>query len=424
MDSIKILIGKKIMKTILAECAIIVIISTLLFCKPPITSSDSSSQIEVNPQYVSSVNEFGFKLLKRLALKNNNLKENIFISPASILFAVTIANIGADGATKDSIQSALQLRDFTKDEINNSNSMLLKSLMLPDTSVELKIANSIWLNKQYKFKPTFLKTCEQDYFADPFVRDFNNNSTLSELNGWVQDKTNGKITKIIEKLRPSDLLVILDAIYFYGKWAHLFDSSKTKEKTFFLIGGNKRKYPRMHQQGTFDYFENSRYQIVSIPYGNRYSMNVILPREQNGLPDFLNIMTYENLEDLMSRLTKRKGIIELPRFKIDYFVSLLDVLRDLGMGIAFGNSANFSLMTDNTVCISNVLHKTYLDVNENGTEAAAVTAVTITFTESVHPQSKPPFVMIIDHPFFCVIKDNITGLILFSGAIVDPKPNE
>lgn len=398
------------------------IVPALLFAKPNASVSSDSSKDEINPRYVSSVNEFGFTLLKKLAAKDH--EHNIFISSASILFALSMANDGAAGTTKNSIQTALHLRDFSRDEINTRNAQLLQSLMLPDTSVELRIANSLWLNRKLKFNPEFTKECSEHYDAEAFVRDFSDGNTINELNDWVRGKTKGKIDRILDSFSPEDILVILDAIYFHGEWTHPFDSSDTKEKPFFLFNGDEKKYPRMFQHRTFDYYENSRYQAVSIPYGERFCMCVFLPRERYGLPDLLDELAKTDPEELTSHLRPREGTIELPKFKMSYSVSLVEVLKELGMGIAFGNGANFSKMIDTPVCISNVIHKTYLDVNEKGTEAAAVTAVIITMMPGSVTSPTQPFIMVIDHPFFCIIKDNKTGLILFSGAIVDPKPDK
>lgn len=397
-------------------------IPILLFASRNANASNNSPKHEINSTYVSSVNEFGFTLLKELAAKDHD--HNIFISPASILFALSMADAGAAGTTRDSMRAVLHLRDFSQEEIDTCNSQLVRSLMLPDTSVELRIANSLWLNHQFKIKPEFTKECEEGYNAQTFVRDFSDANTVHELNGWVKQKTNGKIDEILKSLSPNDIMVILDAIYYYGKWTHPFDSSKTKEKPFFLYNGDEREYPRMVQHRRFDYFENSQYQAVSIPYGDRFSMCVCLPRDRHGLPDLIEGLDRTNPDELTSQLTPREGTVELPKFKISYTISLVKALKGLGMRIAFGADANFRNMTDTPACISNVIHKTYLDVNEKGTEAAAVTAVTMTMMTGAVTKPIQPFAMIIDHPFFCFIKDNKTGIILFSAAIFDPKPND
>ena len=217
----------------------------------------------------------------------------------------------------------------------------------------------------------------------------------------------------------------MNAIYFDGKWTTPFDSSLTKEKPFFFLDESQKNYPRMHQFKTFQYSENSQYQVVNIPYGKRYSMCIVLPREWKGVLKFVADLNQTAWNELISRLNSQEGTVELPRFKIDCFQSLMQALLDLGMSEAFRVKADFSRMTQADVSISDVLHKTYLEVNEKGTKAAAVTAVIMGGgTAAYQEYPTVPFVMIIDHPFFCVIRDNTTGLNIFAGAIVDPEPEK
>ena len=411
------------MKKSYLKYAILIIVHFLVFSVLLVSSSDDYPTDSRHMKYVSSVNEFGIKLLKKLT--ENGSDNNVFISPTSLLLAITMANDGAAGSTIDSIQTALNLQSFSKDEINTFNLELLTSLISSDESVEINIANSLWLNQGKKFKSLFIDDCESYYNADTFVRDFSHNNTLFDINSWVSDKTNGKITRIISKLNPEEILVILNAIYFYGKWSYPFEYEDTKDDTFYLINGNQKVFQSMFQKGTFQYAEDSMSQVINLPYGERFSMYIVLPKERDGLPKFISFMSYENLSGLMNKMSKQKGLISLPKFSIEYSKSLVNTLKELGMGIAFSNGANFDMMTENSVSISNVLHKTYLSVAENGTEAAAVTAVPIGL-QSIDgsPNSEKLFYMIIDHPFLCLVKDNISGVILFSGAIYAPKPIE
>jgi serpin B len=372
----------------------------------------------MDKNYISSANGFGFAMLKKLTLQDPT--KNVFISPASILFALSMVNDGAVGITEESIRSAMQLKGFTRDELNENNLQLARSLMLPDTSVELHVANSLWLNHPFELKPEFTKDCDQKYFAETFERDFSAGATLGELNGWVSKKTGGKIEKILDGFSPDAVLVILDAIYFHGKWTHPFDSSRTVKKPFYTLDGRERAYPRMVQSREYEYYEDPVLQTISIPYGNRFSMVISLPRERKGLAKMLEGLDKTTWSDWVARLRLREGMIGMPRFKMDYSASLVGLLKNLGMNIAFTGAADFSRMTNAIVYITDVVHKTYLDVNERGTEAAAVTSVFGT-TSALHPAPPKPFVMIVDHPFFCAIRDNTTGLILFAGAIVDPK---
>jgi serine protease inhibitor len=400
--------------------AILIIVPLLVFSVLLVSSSDDYPTDSRHMKYVSSVNEFGIKLIKKLT--ENGSDNNVFISPTSLLLALTMANDGAAGSTMDSIQTALNLQSFSKNEINTFNSELLTSLMSSDASVELNIANSIWLNQRKKFKSVFIDDCETYYNADTFIRNFSHPNTLLEINSWVSDKTNGKINSIASRLNPEEILVILNAIYFYGRWSFPFEYDDTKDRTFYLIDGNKKVYPRMTQKGTFEYLEDSTSQAINLPYGERFSMYIILPRERNGLPKLLDSLSNDNVYSMINKMGKQKGVISLPKFKVEYSASFVNILKKFGMSIAFNEGANFDMMAESPVFISNVLQKTYLNVAEKGTEAAAVTAVIMTTGISTNPNPEKLFYMIIDHPFLCLIKDNISGVILFSGAIYDPKP--
>ncbi len=396
------------------------LVTLLPFCaKQSAAFQDGTRKSEINIDYISAVNEFGFKLLKTLASREP--EKNIFISPVSIFYALSIINNGAAGATETSIKTALQLQEFTQDRINKSNSLLMNLLMVPDSSAELNIANSLWLNEPFELKPEFVKDCNEQYSVETFVKDFAQPSATEEINEWVRNKTHGKIDKIIDQFKKDDLLVILNAIYFNGEWTKPFETIQTEMMPFMLLGGSEKKYPRMHQYGTFEYFESSEFQLVSIPYGKRFSMCIVLPQEREGIHLFLEGLSTAGWSRATSAVSRRYGLIGVPKYKINYAASLVDVLKSFGMSIAFDGGADFSRMTQSSVMISDVIHKTYLDVNEEGTEAAAITLLDVCATMPLRSDPPKPFEMIVDHPFFFAIVDDETGLILFVGAIVDPK---
>jgi len=378
---------------------------------------ETEKPVDIHP-YVVSANEFGFKLLKQIT--SEGLNGNVFISPSSILFCLSMASSGAEGPTQDSMRAAMQLSRFTSSNINNHNSYLLKALAERDTNVRVNIANSLWLNQGYGLTTDFNKECRDDYLAQTFERDFRSDKTLKEINAWVSEKTNGRINSILDRLNPDDVVILLNAMYFYGKWTFAFDSTKTKAMPFFLLDGTEKRSPRMTQYHTFEYYENSKFQAIRLPYGDRFSMVIVLPRDRDGLPAFVRDIDSDNWEQWSSRFARRPGFIGLPRFKSEYSVSLMNPLANMGMEIAFGNKANFQRMTTSPVYISNILQKTFVDVNERGTEAVAVTTI-MAHPTSVLLNPPKPFEMIVDHPFFCIIQDKTTGLILFEGAIVDPR---
>jgi serpin B len=252
--------------------------------------------------------------------------------------------------------------------------------------------------------------------------DFGDPAAPAAINSWVSDKTKGKIDKIVSQIDPQSILFLINAIYFKGKWTDQFDKAKTAPDTFTTGSGQQKPHPLMHQSGNYNYFEGPNFQAISLPYGaGRVSLYIFLPPRGTSLAEFQKSLTLQNWDAWMGQFSKTKGEIAVPRFKVEYEVGLNEALKALGMGIAFDpERANFTGMVQSSqnAFISRVKHKTFCEVNEEGTEAAAATSVEMSVT-SIRPPSKP-FRMIVDHPFFCAIRDNKTGTVLFMGSINDP----
>src|SRR5262249_20231304 len=230
-------------------------------------------------------------------------------------------------------------------------------------------------------------------------------------------KTHGKIAKVVDQINPDTLLLLINAIYFKGKWATQFDPAKTKEENFTPAGDVQKRVPMMHQSNRYSYFENDKFQAVSLPYGNkRVSMYVCLPRSNSSLAEFHRMLTAESWSAWMNQFREMKGDLSLPRFKVEYETSLKAALTSIGMGAAFKENADFSAMVapPTRAYIGDVKHKAFAEVNEEGTEAAAVTSVEMRTVSMIQPQT---FRMIVDHPFFFAIRDNRTGAVLFMGSI-------
>lgn len=215
-------------------------------------------------------------------------------------------------------------------------------------------------------------------------------------------------------------MFLINAIYFKGKWMNEFDKSQTADQPFTLADGRQKQHPMMSQRGDYRYTENQQFQAVSLPYGKgRTSLYVFLPKPNSNLADFQKTLTAENWQTWMKTFSKREGSIQLPRFKMEYEIQLKKSLSALGMGIAFDPlKADFSNLSETSTRIDEVKHKTFVEVNEEGTEAAAVTSIGIRATSA--QMEVAPFSMTVDRPFFCAIRDNKTGEILFMGEIVNP----
>ncbi|HEY9868259.1 MAG TPA: serpin family protein [Candidatus Obscuribacterales bacterium] len=353
--------------------------------------------------------------------------ENVFVSPASVEIALAMTLNGARGETRKAMASVLGLpaRASLK-QINEGKAGLIAALTNPDPKVELAIANALWARKDVSFKKPFLDRNGKFYGAQCTALDFDDEqAALARINGWCSEKTRGKIPTILQSIPRAAILYLMNAIYFKGAWTVEFDKTATRERDFTLLSGGTRKHPAMFQSGNYRYLAGEGFQAVSLPYGSgRVSMYIILPDKGTSLAAFNKALTPENWASWMSQFRYTEGDIVLPKFKLEYETDLIPVLTSLGMGIAFDDDlADFSgmcVLPGENVKIGQVKHKTYVDVNEEGTEAAAVTSIGMVRTTSIRlPRER--FTMIVDRPFDCAIVDNTSGTLLFLGAIVEPK---
>lgn len=372
----------------------------------------------VDSKVVAANTKFGFKLYKEILKQDSN--KNVFVSPTSVAIALSMTYNGASGETQQAMAKALELQGITLPTVNQANNALKASLENADHEVQLSIANSLWAKQGVTFKPDFMERNRQFYGAKVTELDFTNAEATRTINNWVKENTRGKIDQVVDQLKPDDVLFLINAIYFKGNWTKKFDQNQTAERPFYLSNGTQKQHPMMSQSGKYRYYENETFQAVSLPYGKgRLSLYVFLPRENNSLDAFQQQLAVENWQQWMNQFRMRNGSIQLPRFKFDYDIQLNNALKVLGMESAFSDGADFSNMTSASVAINEVKHKTFVEVNEEGTEAAAVTSVGVALTSAKMPEE--PFQMVVNRPFFCAIRDNQTGTVLFMGSLREPK---
>lgn len=367
----------------------------------------------VTSKVVAANTKFGLKLFTVLNPQGN---ENVFISPTSIAIALAMIYNGASDATQRAMAQTLELRGINLQELNAANAAILTELQNPDSDVQLNIANSLWVRQKAAIQPDFLQ--KQNFYKAKIANlDFNAADAVTTINNWVNQSTNGKINQIVAKINPDDVLFLLNATYFKGKWTNEFDKNQTQQQPFFLASG-EQQHPMMSQTGKYSYYENDQFQAVSLPYGQnqRLSLYIFLPKQDS--KTFYQDLRAENWEKWITQFSKRAGFIQVPRFQIDYETQLNDSLKALGMEVAFTDKANFSGIGEN-LALSEVKHKTFVEVNEEGTEAAAATSVGVTLI-SAQINNKQPFRMIVNRPFFCALRDNQTGIVLFMGSIAKP----
>ena len=366
---------------------------------------------------VESDNSFGLKLFREIAKEQPD--SNVFISPLSVSMALGMTYNGADGSTKEAMEKTLEVSGLTVEEINLSYKNLIRLLTELDPEVRFQIANSIWYrNTMTSPEREFLDVCGEYFDALVTGLDFNDPASADSINAWVDEKTNGKIQEIINApISPLTPMFLIDAIYFQGAWTYQFDPNDTQDDFFTLPDGTKKPCKMMEQRGFYRYYFGGDFHAVDLPYGNgAFSMTVLLPYWGCDVDDLIGRLDTDSLKHWLSCFSSDSGDIYLPRFKLEYGLTLNRALDALGMGIAFTPAADFSKMYKNVgVWIDSVKHKTFVEVNEEGTEAAAVTVVEMT----LGPQP-PGFWFRADRPFLFMIRENQSQSILFVGKIVNP----
>ena len=372
----------------------------------------TAGEIEV----IGASNRFAFDLLARA----NRAGDNLFLSPLSASMALGMTMNGADGETLNQMRDVLGLGSLAEEEINASYKSLVELLVGLDRTVETAIGNSVWTRSGFPVYPDFLNAVREDFDAEAVELDFRSPSASRRINGWVRDATRGRIEDMVPDEIPWHVVMyLLNAIYFKGSWTFQFDPSETRTEPFHLDDGSTRSVPLMTLDGTLPYQSNSRFQAVDLPYGGRaFTMTVLLPRQGvsvDTLAAKLDAGQWEDIADGFSDTTNVR--LFLPRFRMSYERTLNDDLAALGMVDAFDEElADFTRISPvGSLFISEVRQKSWVDVNEEGTEAAAATLVAV----SVLSGSGPPVVR-ADRPFLFFIRERLSGTILFAGKFAGP----
>jgi serpin B len=387
-----------------------------------ITSPDTTaSQLAA---LVSGNSAFAFNLYQQLAKTNTG---NMFYSPYSISTALAMTYAGANGDTATQMAKAL---DFTLPQSQLHSAFNDLALQLASRgqgasgtdgkNFALNIANALWCEKTFNFLPDFLNTLGQNYGAGVNLLDFVNSPEPSRvtINNWVSNETNKKINNLIPAgaINPQTRLVLTNAIYFDAAWQNPFSANKTQSGTFNLLDGSTVSVPMMNNEASYGYTQGSGYQAVELPYsGNQVAMDIIMPDAGN-FTKFESGMTADSISGIINSMQTKSTNLTMPKFSFDSSFSLNAALSALGMPVAFSDQADFSGMTGNKdLTIADVVHKAYVAVDEQGTEAAAATGVVMSAMAIMNQNN-----VTIDHPFIFVIRDMQTGAILFVGRVMNP----
>lgn len=369
---------------------------------------------------INDNNVFGFEFFKKVNAFSAG-ESNLMVSPLSVSMALGMTRNGARNSTLEGMNQTLGFGNLTDQEINESYKYIIETLSTLDPKVKLSIANSIWYRNNFTVEQAFITTNQQYFNASVTPLDFSNPASVGTINSWVKENTNQLIPKIIDAIPGDAVMYLINAVYFKGQWMQKFETGNTTTKPFHLADNTEIQVPAMHQHATYPYFSGSGFKAIELPYNQgNFTMTVLLPDAGKTVTDVVNQLSQENWTTWSSQFANTDIQLQLPKFKYEYDEKQMKpILSAMGMGVAFDEyNADFTgINSDGELYISEVKHKTFIETNEEGTEAAAVTSVEVGVT-SVGPE---PQSMIIDRPFVYFIREKSTGTLLFTGLVMNPN---
>jgi serpin B len=372
----------------------------------------------LHPRLLSAGVSFGLELYRQLTRQNP--LENLVISPVTIALTLAMATNGARGRTRESMATVLGIDNMNIKEWNEGYKDIVHALRLSGEQGQLQLSNSVWLDEQYPASPEFVSNCKTCYGAEVVNISFASEGAAMRINRWVSEHTGWKIREIIANIDSLDRMLLLNAAYFRGHWSRTFDPDQTSQGMFHAASG-ARMHPMMRQKGDYGYFETDEFQAVILPYGFRTALYLFLPSRARSLSALLENVTAAMWDNWMASFRTRPGEVVVPRFRVEHAVDLRDALRALGMSDPFERDrADFSRMSPEAggLFASGLRQLTLLDVNELGTECAAATSMM--FTRRGLRKPSPSFLMVLDRPFLLAIRDQVSGLLLFMGSVLEP----
>jgi serine protease inhibitor len=383
---------------------------------PPLLTKLPRALSAAEQRIVDGANTFTFALLRE-ATKGLRPDSNAFLSPLSASMALAMALNGAAGETFTGMQSTLRLTGVPEADFNQGYHSLIALLGSLDSRTEMRIANSMWGRQGLSMTPAFTDAGRTFFNAEVRTLDFSSPEAIETINQWVSNKTNKKIPKLLDQIGGNEVLFLINAIYFKGKWREQFDPKDTRDGPFHGADGKDRTVPLMHLNKTLRYNETADYQAVDLLYGNgAFALTILLPKPGQSAGGLLARLDAASWNSLAERFHDAEVRLTFPRFRLEYTRRLNDDLKALGMEVAFDRSrADFSRIADvspERLYLSRVDQKTFVEVNEEGTEAAAATSVGVSVTSA--PQV---FEMKVDRPFVFAIRERLSGTVVFLGIM-------
>ncbi len=401
----------------LSILALIIVVSSCEKADPPVKEPNKINLTKKSAEIIEADKAFGFELFREVCRMSST--ENIMISPMSVSYALGMTYNGAADSTLEAFRKVLHFEGLTEEEVNESYKDLMDQLLTLDSKVQFSLANSIWYRMGFEVLDAFIQTNRQYFNAEVLETDFQDPGTLEAINQWIEDHTNGKIREMLDYIPGDAVMYLINAIYFDAKWKYEFDKSQTYSGDFRLEGGTTSA-DFMMVSGDFNYTVNEDFTAVELPYGDSaFSMVVMLPSETTGITGVVEKMTPEQWDAWFEGSWYSEVQVELPKFKYGFKDLLNDPLINLGLGVAFYGDADFTRISPaGNLYISRVIHQSFIDVQEEGTEAAAATIVEIR-NESAAVEG--PVLFRVDRPFLYAIKENSTGAIVFIGKVGNPE---
>ncbi|MFA5973898.1 MAG: serpin family protein [Lentimicrobiaceae bacterium] len=402
-------------------------ISTLIFsCKKEKTDNTPGEFKQVNltekqQQLINTSNIFGFEFFKKVN-EISGSDANMMVSPLSVSMALGMTRNGAAGGTLEAMTNTLGFAGMSDTDINESYKYIIETFTGLDPKVKLQIANSIWYRNTFSVEQPFIVTNQQYFDASVTPLDFSSPTAVQTINNWVNEKTNKLIPEILDQIPAEAVMYLVNAVYFKGLWRFQFDKNKTQQKPFYLVEGTEVQVPSMVQHESLPYYKGSGFEAIELPYNQgNFVMSILLPDADKTVNDIIPLLSQENWNSWSTLFSNRDIQLQLPKFKYaSEEKKMIPILSDMGMGVAFNPvNADFTrINSGGDLYISRVLHKTYIETNEDGSEAAAATVVEISYT-SVDPDQ--PYYFTINRPFIYFIREKSTGTILFIGTVMNPN---
>jgi serpin B len=367
-------------------------------------------------QVISNSNDFGIELFTKTAAEE---QVNLMLSPLSASTAITMLLNGCGGNTFTQIKAMLRYpNEMTIADVNTSYNSLVTQLLAADSKVTLKLANAIFYKQNYSIKPTFLNAMSTDFSARVQGLDMSVPSSVSTINQWASDNTNGKITKIIDEIDANTVMFIMNALYFKGNWSIQFNKDQTSNRPFTFDNGSFVSVSTMASEVMARFSNGEDYNAIELPYGrSNFTMVLVVPTKgiANFIAQFNGDLWSDMISDFESQSEFSKVQVYLPKFKFSYQKVLNDQLKSMGMTDAFNGNANLSGISDASLYVNMVKQNTFVDVNEEGTEAAAVTVI------DMRDSAIQPSVFRVDKPFIFAIRERTSNTLLFIGQVYDPR---